>query len=83
VVHLASSQRSRGCDTKDGQFDGIGCSAMEVRPNYPSLDEIFLLAHKGILVISFLINRTPSDLRHFSLISSMDLGARMSLIIYL
>jgi hypothetical protein len=32
---------------------------VEVGPNYPSLDVIFLLAHRGILVFSFPINRTP------------------------
>jgi hypothetical protein len=26
---------------------------VEVRPNYPSLDVIFLLAHRGILVFCF------------------------------
>jgi hypothetical protein len=35
---------------KDGQFDGIGCGAVEVGPNYHSLVVIFLLAHWGILV---------------------------------
>jgi hypothetical protein len=59
VVHVASSQRSRECEAKDGRFDGVRCGAVEVRPNYPSLDVIFLLAHRGILVFSFPINRTP------------------------
>jgi hypothetical protein len=35
---------------KDGRFDGVGCGAAEVRPNYPSLVVIFLLTHRGILV---------------------------------
>jgi hypothetical protein len=50
VVHVASSQRSRGSEATDGRFDGVGCDTMEVEPNYPSLDVIFLLAHRGILV---------------------------------
>jgi hypothetical protein len=50
VVHVVSSQRSRGCEVKDGRFDGVRCDTVEVRPNYPSLDVIFLLAHRGILV---------------------------------
>jgi hypothetical protein len=53
VVHVASSWRSHGSEAKDDQFDGVGCGAMEVGPNYPSLDVIFLLAHRGILVFCF------------------------------
>jgi hypothetical protein len=53
VVHMASSRRSCGSEAKDGRFDGVGCSAVEVEPSYPSLDVIFLLAHMGILVFSF------------------------------
>jgi hypothetical protein len=53
VVHVASSQRSRGSKAKDGQFDGVRCGSVKVRPNYPSLDIIFLLAHMGILVFCF------------------------------
>jgi hypothetical protein len=56
---MASSWRSCGSEVKDGRFDTVGCATVEVRPNYPSLDVIFLIAHKGILVFSFLINRTP------------------------
>jgi hypothetical protein len=37
VVHVASSQRLCGSEAKDGRFNGVGCSAVEVRPNYPSL----------------------------------------------
>jgi hypothetical protein len=59
VVHVASSWRSSGCKAKDGRSNGVGCSVVEVRPNYPSLDVIFLLAHMGILVLSFPINMTP------------------------
>jgi hypothetical protein len=57
VVHVASSWRSRGCEAKDGRFDGVGCGAVEVGPNYPSLDVIFFLAHRGIVVFSFPLNR--------------------------
>jgi hypothetical protein len=39
--------------SKDGWFDGVGSGVVEVRPNYPSLDVIFLLAHRGILVFWF------------------------------
>jgi hypothetical protein len=56
---VALLRRSRGCEAKDGRLDGVGCGAVEVRPNYPSLDIIFPLAHKGILAFSFPINRTP------------------------
>jgi hypothetical protein len=55
VGHVASSQRSRGSKAKDGWFDGVRCDAVEVGPNYPSLDVIFLLAHRGILVFWFLL----------------------------
>jgi hypothetical protein len=53
VVHVASLQRPRGSEAKDNQFDGIGCGVVEVRPNYPFLDVIFFLAHRGILVFCF------------------------------
>jgi hypothetical protein len=53
VVHVASSWRLCENEAKDGRFDDIGCGAVEVGPNYPSLDVIFLLAHRGILVFYF------------------------------
>jgi hypothetical protein len=53
VVHVASSWRSRGGEAKDGWLDGIECGAAEVRPNYHSLDVIFLLPYMGILVFCF------------------------------
>jgi hypothetical protein len=59
VEHVASSQRSHGCETKDGRFNGVGCGAVEVGPNYPSLDVIFRLAYRGIIVFRFSINGTP------------------------
>jgi hypothetical protein len=53
VVHMALSWRSCGSKENDGRFNGIGCGVVEVRPNYPSLDVIFLLAHMCILVFYF------------------------------
>jgi hypothetical protein len=53
VVHMVSSWRSRGGEAKDGRFDGVGCGVVEVEPNYPSSDVIFLLAHRRILVFYF------------------------------
>jgi hypothetical protein len=53
VVHETSSWRSHGSEAKDSRFDGVGCGTVEVRPNYHSLDVIFLLAHTGILVYCF------------------------------
>jgi hypothetical protein len=50
VVRIASSRRSHESEVKDGMFDGVGFGAVEVRPNYPSLDVIFLLAHRDILI---------------------------------
>jgi hypothetical protein len=44
------SQRLHRSEVKDSRFDGVRCSAVEVEPNYPSLDVIFLLAHRDILV---------------------------------
>jgi hypothetical protein len=53
VVHVASLQRSCRSEVKGGRFDGVRCGTVEVRPSYPSLDVISLLAHKGILVLCF------------------------------
>jgi hypothetical protein len=53
VVRVASSRRSCVGEAKDNRFNGGGCGAMEVGPNYPSLDVIFILAHRGILVFWF------------------------------
>jgi hypothetical protein len=55
VVHLASSQRSRESEAKDGWFDDVKCVAVEVKPNYPSLVVISLLADRGILVFWLLL----------------------------
>jgi hypothetical protein len=53
VMHVASTWRSHGSEAKHGRFDNVGCGAVGVGPNYPSLDIIFLLAHRGILVFCF------------------------------
>jgi hypothetical protein len=55
VVHMTSSRRSHGSEAKDSQFDGVGCGAVEIGPNYYSLDVIFILHHRGILVFWFLL----------------------------
>jgi hypothetical protein len=41
---MASSWRSCGCEAKDGRFDDVGCGAVKVALNYPSLVVIFLSA---------------------------------------
>jgi hypothetical protein len=53
MAHVASPRRSHGSEAKKGWFDGVGCGAVEVGPNYSSLVVIFLLAHMGILVFWF------------------------------
>jgi hypothetical protein len=53
MVHVASSWMSCESEVKEGQFDGVGCGAAEVGPNYPSIVIIFLLAHRDILVFCF------------------------------
>jgi hypothetical protein len=50
VVHVVSSRRLHESAGKDGWYDGIGCGAVDVGPNYPSLNVVFLLAHRSILV---------------------------------
>jgi hypothetical protein len=47
---VLSSSKARGSEAKDSQFDGVGCGAVEVRLNYPSLDVIYVLAHMDIIV---------------------------------
>jgi hypothetical protein len=47
---VASSRRSRGGEAEDGQFDGVGCGVVEVRPKYSSLAVISFSDHRGILV---------------------------------
>jgi hypothetical protein len=52
---VASSRMSRGDEVKDGQVDATGC----IRLFYPNFGVFVALVHKGSLVISFPINRTP------------------------
>jgi hypothetical protein len=49
-MHVASSRRSRGREVKDGLIGGIGCGAVEVGLNYPSVVVVFISAHKGVRV---------------------------------
>jgi hypothetical protein len=51
MVHVASSQRSRGHEAEDGWVDVMGC----IRLFYPNFAIFIVLGHKGHLVISFLI----------------------------
>jgi hypothetical protein len=55
MVHVASSQRSRGVEAKDGRVDATGC----IRLFYPNFAVFIVLGHMDSLVISFNINRTP------------------------
>jgi hypothetical protein len=59
MVHVASSQKSRGREVKDGRFDSNGCGTAKVRPNYPSMVVVFILAHKGIQIFCFCIQIEP------------------------
>jgi hypothetical protein len=55
MVHVASSRRSRGDESEDRQVDATGCIGLF----YPNFVIFVILGHKGNLVISFFINRTP------------------------
>jgi hypothetical protein len=55
MVHVASSRRSRGDEAQDGRVDVLGCIGLF----YPNFAIFIALGHKGSLVISFPINRTP------------------------
>jgi hypothetical protein len=52
-MHMASSRRSRGDEAEDRRVDATGYIEL-----FYSNFAIFLLGHKGRLVISFPINRT-------------------------
>jgi hypothetical protein len=54
MVHVASSQRSRGEEVEDEHVDVMGC----IRFFYHNF-AIFIVLGNDILVISFPINRTP------------------------
>jgi hypothetical protein len=53
MVHMASPQRPRVSEAKDGRFNGVECGVVQVVPNYPYLVVIFFLAHRGILAFLF------------------------------
>jgi hypothetical protein len=55
MVHVASSLRSHGDEAEDGRVDVMGC----IRLFYPNFVIFIVLGHKGNLVISFPIIRTP------------------------
>jgi hypothetical protein len=55
MVHVVLSRRSRGDEAKDEWVDTTGC----IRLFYPNFVVFIVLGHKGSLVISFPINRTP------------------------
>jgi hypothetical protein len=55
MVHMASSQRSCEDEVEDGRVDATCC----IRLFYPNFAIFIVLGHKGSLVISFPINRTP------------------------
>jgi hypothetical protein len=76
VVHMASLRRLHRSDAKDGRFDGVRCDAAQVGPNYPYFVIVFFLAHKGILVFWFTINRIIGLLWEVSL--SLPLRFRSS-----
>jgi hypothetical protein len=56
MVHVASSWRSHGDETKGGQVDAMGCIGLI----YSNFVVFVVLGHKGSLIISLPINRTPS-----------------------
>jgi hypothetical protein len=55
MVHVASSWRLCGDEVEDRRVDAIGY----IRLFYPNFAIFVVLGHKGSLVISFPINRTP------------------------
>jgi hypothetical protein len=61
MVHVASSWKGNLWiwEVKYGWFNGVGCGAVEVGPNYPSVVVGFILAHRGILVFCFCIEIEP------------------------
>jgi hypothetical protein len=54
VVHVASSQRSRGDEAEDGRVDAIGY----IKLFHSNFTIFVVFGHKSSLVISFPINRT-------------------------
>jgi hypothetical protein len=68
MVHVASLQRSRGDEAEDGWVDATGC----IRLFYLNFVIFVVLGHKGSLVISFPINRTPRASGEVSIQSSLS-----------
>jgi hypothetical protein len=54
MVHVASSQRSRGDDAEDGRVNATGCT----RLFYPNFAIFIVLGHDGICLLVGPINRT-------------------------
>jgi hypothetical protein len=55
MVHVESSWRLHGDEVEDGWVDAMGCIGLF----YTNFVILVVLGHKGSLVISFPINRTP------------------------
>jgi hypothetical protein len=55
MMHVASLWRSRGDEIEDGWVDVTGCIGLF----YPNFAIFVVLGHKGSLVISFPLNKTP------------------------
>jgi hypothetical protein len=55
MVHVASSWWSHGDEVEDGSVDATGY----IRHFYPNFTVFIVFGHKGNLVTSFPINRTP------------------------
>jgi hypothetical protein len=55
MVHMAASWGSRGDEAEDRWVVAMGCIGLF----YPSFAVFIVLGHKGSLVISIPINRTP------------------------
>jgi hypothetical protein len=68
MMHVASLWRLRGDKTKDERVDATGCIGLF----YPNFVIFIVLCHKGCLVISFPINRTPRAGEEASIQSSLS-----------
>jgi hypothetical protein len=68
MVHVASSWRLREDEAEDGRVDAMGC----IRLFYPNFVVFVLFGHKGSLVISFPIIRTPRGVGEVSIQSSLS-----------
>jgi hypothetical protein len=55
MVHMASLRRLHGDEAEDRQVNATGCIGLF----YSNIVIFIVLGHKGSLVISFPINRTP------------------------